>query len=345
MAHRVGLRCDGSPQMGVGHLIRSLALGDELLARGVEVVMLSAITDLPWVEEQVRERSIAVVPPSHDPDELVDQCRDLGLDAVVLDGYDLDTLTGERLQAAGLRVLALVDGPFGERQRADLYLDQNLGAEPLPSLPPGAQMLTGLDYALFRDQVVSRRAAGAERGGSGAPPRVLAVFGGTDPYAAAPVVVPLLLETGMPVHVLAIAARPEIAEQLRGLACQPGQRVEVIDPVHDLAGVAVTCDAAVSAAGSSVWELLCIGVPSALVAVADNQEVGYQQVVAKDVIAPLGRLGELRASAAARAAAVAALGRLVGDPAYRAVLRDHGMRLLDGRGRERVADALLGMLG
>ena len=344
MANRVGLRCDGSPKMGVGHLIRSLALADGLLARGAEPVMMSTITDLDWVEHQVRARGLPLVAPQDHPDALADQCRELELDAVVIDGYDIDAGTGERLQGAGLRVLALVDGPFGQAQRADLYVDQNLGAVPRPNLPPGARMLTGLDYALFRDQVVAARHVSRAPSDSERPPRVLAVFGGTDPHAAATIVVPLLLETGAPVHVVAIAARQEIAAALDCLPCGPGQRVEVIQPVEDLAGLAATCDAAVSAAGSSVWELLCIGVPSALVAVADNQEGGYRQVVAENVAVPLGRLWELRERADARAAAVAALRRLTGDAAHRASLRNRGMALLDGRGRERVADALLRML-
>ena len=169
---------------------------------------------------------------------------------------------------------------------------------------------------------------------------MLTVFGGTDPYAAAPVVVPLLLATGLPVHVVAVAARSEIAERMRALETGAGQTVEVVSPVEDLAALAVTCDLAVTAAGSSVWEFLCLGVPAALICVTDNQAVGYDAVSAEGVAVPVGRLAALRDDPQARESGVDALQRLVDDPAARRELAKRGQRLVDGRGRQRVADAL-----
>lgn len=345
MAPSIGVRCDASAAMGVGHLIRCLALADELQRRGAEVVMLSTIEGLPWLSEQVREAHLTVCAPLSAPADLVAQAHDLGLAAVVLDGYHLDAGAGRALRQAGITVLAVVDGPFGADQEADLYLDQNLGASALPGLPAGSRMLAGLEYALFREQVTRRRPSlAAQPVPEGRPVRVLAVFGGTDAFAAAPVVVPLLLSTGAPLHVVAVAARPATAAELRGLPLADGQTLEVVAPVADLAGLAVGCDAAVSAAGSSVWEMLCLGVPLALVCVVDNQEVGYRRVVSEDVVAPLGRLADLRHSGPARRVAVESLRRLVSDAAHRARMRRRGMELVDGRGRERVADALLALL-
>lgn len=341
MRLHVGLRCDGGAELGVGHVIRCLALGEELLARGHHVTLLGDVGGVGWVEAQFRERGIDRQDAPADPDELAALADRLGLDAVVLDGYLLDPGCGSRLRAAGVTVLAVSDGPFGAEQEADIVLDQNLGA----TVDPGraATSLAGLDYVLFRDQVLRRRRDPDSPGSSapvGDPPRVLTVFGGTDPYAAGPVVVPLLLATGLALHVVCVAARPEIAERLRALETGPGQTVEVVAPVEDLAALAVTCDLAVTAAGSSVWEFLCLGVPAGLVCVTDNQAVGYDAVAARGVAGPVGLLSALRDDPAARAAAVEELRRLVEDPTVRRELTERGQRLVDGRGRRRVADAL-----
>ena len=334
----VGLRCDGGPTIGVGHLIRCLALADELLSRGAEVTLIGDVGGVVWVEEQVGARGLAHVEAPADADDLARLGVRLGLDAMVLDGYDLDPRAGAALRAAGLAVLAISDGPFGAQQEADLVLDQNLGAAADPAR--GGTALVGLDYVLFRDQVLRHRRTPGAPVPISSPPRVLTVFGGTDAYAAGPVVVPMLLATGHPLHIIAVAARPEIAERLGALVTGPGQTVEVRPPVPDLAALAVTCDLAVTAAGSSVWEFLCLGVPAALVCVTDNQAVGYEAVSARGVALPVGLLSELRDDARARSAGIAALRGLLDDPPGLRALAERGQALVDGRGRQRVADAL-----
>jgi spore coat polysaccharide biosynthesis predicted glycosyltransferase SpsG len=142
------------------------------------------------------------------------------------------------------------------------------------------------------------------------------------------------------VHVVAVAATPSIAAELAALEPGPGQSVEVVAPVEDLAALAVTCDLAVTAAGTSVWEFLCLGVPAALVCVTDNQRVGYDAVAQQGVAVPVGLLDELRHDPGARESAVAALRHVLKDPESMHELARRGQRLVDGRGRERVADAL-----
>jgi spore coat polysaccharide biosynthesis predicted glycosyltransferase SpsG len=95
-------------------------------------------------------------------------------------------------------------------------------------------------------------------------------------------------------------------------------------------------DLVVTAAGSAVWELLHLGVPAALSWVAANQLIGYEALVGGGIAAGLGPAPD--------AAAVELLARLLGDPAARERYGRRGAGLVDGRGRERVANALLDLL-
>lgn len=340
----VALRCDATVAGGVGHLVRQLALAEELLSRG-HAVRLFGRVDVPWVAEQARRAGVGLEAADPDPAGFAAQVRAAGAAACVIDGYLFGRGLGSALRAAGVAVMAFCDGEFGLDQEADVYVDQNLGAAaPVSGIPPTAVFLAGLDYVLLRDAVTDRRDSGGATApetpqGAARPPRVLAVFGGTDPYGSAEVVVPLILAAGLPVEVVAVAARPDTADALRALPLGPGQRLQVRPPVDDLPGLALTCAAAVSAAGTSTWEFLCLGVPTGLVCVVDNQRVGYQAAT-RSACLPVGRLKELRGDEAARAASVGVLRRLVGDPALRQDLTRRGRDLVDGRGAERVADAL-----
>lgn len=341
-AQRVGIRCDARAAIGVGHLVRCIALAEELVGRGHEVVFFGVV-DVPWASRQLADRGLAVVPAAHEPHEFAQQVEDASIRRLVVDGYHLPEATGQALRERGVAVLAVLDGAFGAEQAADLYLDQNLGARPGLGAEPAAQTLSGLDYVLLRDVVRRRRPDPEAQPPDREVPKVLAVFGGTDPHGAAEVVSPLLAAASPAFELTVVAARPSVAEALHDLDLTPGQAVTVVPPVDDLPSLAVEADLVLSAAGTSTWELLCLGAPTALVCVTDNQEMGYTPVVDQGLAAPLGRLEDLRATEPAREAAVASMRHLLADRPTRLALRERGMRRVDGRGRERVADALLAL--
>lgn len=340
----VGVRCDAGPATGVGHLVRCVALAEELVGRGLGVVFLGDLGGLPFAQRQLADRGLPLLPAPVAPEDLADLAGSLGLAAVVLDGYHLDPGCGAALMARGLPVLALSDGGFGAGQRATIHLDQNLGAVRPAHLPPDTEALSGLAHVLLRDLVRSRRPASApvttDTANTQGPASVLAVFGGTDPTAAVLTLAPLVLGTGEPLHLRAVASTPATVEALQRLRPGPRQTLTVLPPADDLPALAVQADLVVSAAGSSVWELLCLGAPTALVCVSDNQEAGYREVVGRGLVEGLGHVAALRDHEPARTAATARLSTLLRDRDARARLAARGLAEVDGRGRERVADAL-----
>ncbi|NUR84294.1 MAG: spore coat protein [Nonomuraea sp.] len=319
MSGRVGVRCDAGAGSGAGHLVRCAALAEELALRGVEAVFLGDVSGSEWAREQLRSRGLPLVPAPARPDRLAALACELRLDAVVLDSYVLRAGTGATLRAAGFPVLAIVDGdPLG--QEADLYLDQNLGAEDRHfPLPPGSWRLAGSRYALLRDSVRGRRRIAGED----PVPRVLCFFGGTDSGRVAPVWAEALGRTGVPFTATVVSPEPFAG----------GEGVTVIPPTDRLPDLMAAADLVVTAAGSAVWELLHLGVPTALTWVAGNQLIGYRALVGRGIAAGLGPEADVEA--------VDLLARLLADPRLR---EEHGRRgggLVDGKGRQRVADAFL----
>lgn len=57
---RVGVRCDVGVRRGIGHVMRALALAEELRGRGVDVVFVCDSHTVGWADEQIRVRGIAV---------------------------------------------------------------------------------------------------------------------------------------------------------------------------------------------------------------------------------------------------------------------------------------------
>ncbi|MFU8849809.1 PseG/SpsG family protein [Micromonospora sp. SL1-18] len=344
MTVRVGLRCDAGPRRGVGHLVRCLALGEEFLARGAHVELLGSVAGVDWAARQLAARGIPHHPGPDTPAGLVAVAREHALDVLVLDSYELDPACAGALRAAGIRTLAVVDGDT-RGQDADLYLDQNLGAD---TVAPADRLLAGTGYALLRREVLSRRPAAPRPPTRAARPRVLAFFGGTDAFGAAPPLARLLLATGQPMELTVVVARESLEADLVALRPGRGQTLRPVPPTDTLPELIAAADLVVSAAGTSTWELCCLGAPSALVCVVDNQRESYHRVIREEVAAGLGELPTLVAAGpeghAARTRALRILRELLTSAERRADLSARGWSTVDGRGPARVVDAVLALL-
>lgn len=329
----VVIRCDAGPAYGIGHVMRCLALAEEFAARGHRIVFVADLDSVPWAAEQVARRGFeAIAPvPEDEVGSLLALVADLGADLVVLDSYALpaSVYTGVR---GSVTTLALVDGDPAGRP-ADLWLDQNIGAEDDAwDVPAGTVRLAGLGYALMREDLRAFRPGDPTRTES-TPLKVLAFFGGTDAFGVAPVLTRHLVGTGRPFDATVVAATPALAEACRAVQVGAGQRVAVVGPTDRLPAEVRAADLVLSAAGSSSWELLCLGAAAGLVCVADNQAPSYQRAVEAGLAVGLGYLEPLRSGPDP------ALAALLDSADLRAGLRDRGWRTVDGRGRERVVDA------
>jgi spore coat polysaccharide biosynthesis predicted glycosyltransferase SpsG len=138
-------------------VMRCLALAEELLRRGLEVVFVCDAHTVPWAEAQIAARGIAVEPAVWRPAEHVQLFQRLRLEAVVFDCYDLDAAVYPAVRATGVPTLAIVDGDFRGAE-ADVLVDQNLAAElDRPRLPASAVRLAGLGYVMIRDEILALR--------------------------------------------------------------------------------------------------------------------------------------------------------------------------------------------
>ncbi|MEI7055133.1 spore coat protein [Nocardioides sp. CCNWLW239] len=335
---RVAMVCDAGPDVGIGHVMRCLALGEELVARGVRVVMVADLDRVPWAAEQVRRRGIEIVFPG--PEDVREVLVGLDPSSVVVDSYLLPASVYADLRDRW-PLLALTDGDPGGRV-ADLYLDQNLGAEASAwTLPEGSRHLGGLDYAQQRRDIVRQRPSRPKTAADEHTPlRVLAFFGGTDAFGVAPRVARLVARTGVAVELTVIAATPELAEATHGIEPAPGQVVQVIGPTDTLAELVADADVVLSAAGTSAWELFCLGAAVGFVCVADNQADAYARMDADGLALGIATLAELDADPGR---AVTRLEALLGDVRLRERLRAACWTTVDGRGPARVADALLAL--
>src|SRR5450631_2795244 len=343
---RVLLGCDGGGPLGVGHVMRSLALAEAAVDAGHDVVVAGHFEG-SFLQGQLAAAPVEVVRlpvrlADGDLGPLTDLVRTVRPDVLHLDSYEIEGLLGDVVASAGVDPVVLgnvEDGTFGRRP-ADVVVDPTFGAELTPRPADGSTwLLRGSRYTPVRLRVLDagRQArSGADEGGArhdhvGEAARpVFVVMGGPAPIGLAPAAVGLLARTGLDLDVTAIAVG-ENAERVRTAADGSRISLRVLAPVDDLASLMCAQDLVVSAAGTSIWELFCLGVPTAVIWAVDNQREGYDRVVEAGAAIGLGGPdvgGDERAADLLR-------GVLTSSP-VRAGLVSAGRMVVDGLGAWRV---------
>ncbi|WP_460443985.1 spore coat protein, partial [Amycolatopsis cihanbeyliensis] len=285
---RLLLRADASATAGVGHVARAVAFAEEARGRGWTVAFSGETAGAGWLATRLVELDVRMLAPVDDAAGLGALAE--GFDAVLVDHYGFGELRTE-LNASGATLVSLEGGPFG-RRAADIVVDCGLCPADRPD-DGSPVILTGARFAPLRQAVALARERRARRRTPGEPPRVVVVLGGGAGWRDTVTgLLHALRDTGLPFEA-EVLAHGEPAAPLPA----PGQRFRVSPPDRELPRLLAEADLVVSAAGVTLLELCCVGVPAALVCLVDNQERGYRAAVERGLAAGLGTPAELGGAA------------------------------------------------
>jgi UDP-2,4-diacetamido-2,4,6-trideoxy-beta-L-altropyranose hydrolase len=331
---KVLLRADASVTQGTGHVMRCLTLGDELEALGHEVVLASSASNIPWLEALIAGKSFErhEVPPHSLDTEVIER---FAPDWVVVDSYEIPAeLIGAT--RARSRVLAIVDGD-SRNIDADLFLDHNVGAERLAWPDDVAHsLLAGSSFALVRKAIRDVKRPEPWKF-STSRPHILGVMGGSDPTGMIVDVARALAGVTRDVSVTLVCAPAWRADV--DSALENKDNVSIIEPTNDLPALLAKTDIAISAAGTSSWELCTLALPSILIEVVDNQTEGLREMTAQGLVVGLSPSALGRSSIAAEIARH--VERLIDDEPARFALSSACANCFDGKGASRVVDHMV----
>ncbi len=332
------IRADGYQEIGTGHVMRMLALAEALRERGTEVTLASSgLGD--WPKSQAASRGLSIVERDIRPGSgadaawVVDLAHRSGSTWVVADGYEFRSAFQNSIKAANLRLLLVDDFGHAESYSADIVLNQNLNPDRTlyTDREPGTRLLLGPRYAQVRRAVVElgRR----EPDSVGALRRVLVTLGGSHPREATRTLAQALAaleERDLEVRFVTGLPRSDALGE-----AADDHRFVVLPPTNELPELMKWADLAIAGAGITVYELCCIGVPTLLVVLADNQVEPARAIDRLSVQQSLGWHADLTP-----ATITAAVRRLGGDPDARRAMVRAGHALVDGRGSERVVSEM-----
>jgi spore coat polysaccharide biosynthesis predicted glycosyltransferase SpsG len=230
--------------------------------------------------------------------------------------------------------LIIEDAPRNFDYNTDLLLDQNHGAKKQTyPLPQNAQLL-GTAYALIRPEITTLREESLSR------PRtnitsIVVTFGGSDPANATSQTIEALsiLDTSLvDINVIAGPANSNIF--LLEKQCETaGFNLHNNPP--DLSEILTNSDLAIAATGTTVWELISLGIPVLSLSIADNQIPAARSLERDGLITYFGESSDISPESLSQLIAekLTYPDKLVG-------MARSASEQVDGRGAARVVEAM-----
>jgi UDP-2,4-diacetamido-2,4,6-trideoxy-beta-L-altropyranose hydrolase len=313
---KIAFRTDASSQIGTGHFMRCLTLADELKIQGAQVRFISR--DLPFhLSDMLDLKGIEYYSLSMDAvlepkDELAhtnwlstSQAQDaqatiLALadhlwDWVIVDHYALD-VRWESAVRASAKQLMVIDDLADRRHDCDVLLDQNFYADMrtryIGKVPVHCQLLLGSRYALLREEF--RKLSEQIKPRAGEVKKILVFFGGVDADNYTSLAIEALVAMNIARHVdVVIGTQHPYREQIQS-TCNAHGYVCHVQTTH-MAVLMAEADLAIGAGGVATWERCCMGLPSIVGAIAQNQLQSAKDLSVLGVVKFVGTAHEITA--------------------------------------------------
>lgn len=337
----IWIRADANKEIGSGHMMRCLSVATALKKRGEQVVFVVADDEATELLAQRGQVYHVLHSDYLDMEGELSGLKELILqekpDVVLVDSYFATNRYLEQLSAYTKTVY--MDDMFRVPYPVDVVINYNIYGDLLPyqeqSHPQNQEFLLGCAYAPLREefQNVSYEVKDEVQ-------NVLITTGGSDKYnLAGQVLCAVLAEEktkALQYHVVSGAFNSHLPA-LKKLEAEY-ENLHIHTNVTNMSELMQKCDVAISAAGSTMYELCAVGVPTLCFSFVDNQEKMVQTFVDKELVHFGGDY--LKDGEKMVTTLTGKLCELVDRKELRKMYSEKARLLVDGMGAERITDAL-----
>ncbi len=264
----LAIRADGNSTIGMGHIMRCLSLAKEFRKNGDRVIFIS--NGLIGIEKITSEGFRAVPVDGGEPEAIARICTAEDLEILIVDSYraNRDYLCALKPK---IPLLIYLDDLNRFDNPAEIIINGNYAAEGMGYRKPSFRQLQllGVEYNLIRDEFkgLSQPKVRPEM------ERILITMGGTDPANLSGKLITALRQDSVfdkiALDVVVGAGNPRYNELLELSRCFSSLYIHY--DVQRISGLMLQADLAISAGGSTLYELCACGTPTSAVITAENQ--------------------------------------------------------------------------
>ena len=357
-------RVDASLKIGTGHVMRCLTLATALREIGwqcsfimraheghlthiVEAYGFSVFNfendtggarHASSAREQEQYAGWLGVPWEKDAAQMSDILKQIRPDLLIVDHYALDA----RWEiAVGLppENIIVIDDLANRNHQSGVLIDANVGrtdSDYYGLVPKNCVMLTGPQYAILRAEFAALHARYDEWEFPEQPKKIFIAMGGVDAPNTTCTVLETLISCPLPAACeieIVMGSRAPWLDAVLAKAKQMPWKTSVAVNVDNVAERMAYSDIGIGAAGVTALERCCVGLPSIVIILADNQRAGAAALQQRGMALVIETVDDLPRQLPGEIA------KLMNSDVRQKLARA-ARTLVDGRGVERIAEAL-----
>lgn len=340
----IGIRADANETVATGHIMRCITIAEQIKKLGGQVLFITADGQAEDMLSQAGMEHVCLHTQWDRMEEELPVLREVielaGIRTLLVDSYQATSTYFEELRP--LVKLACIDDCFDQVFPVDTLINYNAYHTRFPyedAYGGKTKLLLGADYVPLREEFGVTQIRDAQEEDKGF--SVLLSSGGGDAQNAVFGILQRALQTEelqtVTFHAVVGTYHPQ-GDAIEAFA-KTHENVKVYRPCLDMAGLMADCDAAVSAAGTMLFELSAMQVPTVFFQSADNQRYDREFFEAEERMLFAGDIGQDRENCIEKVCE--GLKRLAADAALRERMKEKLARVTDGKGAERIAEEIM----
>lgn len=309
---KIFIRADGGNEIGLGHIMRMLVLSKEL-GKSNKVIFIckgsrpvNKIKKINYDEndfdfeddkfkigiKKVREHGFEVlsIREEHVIEDIIDLQNKYKADLIITDSYDVDENYFDILKSY-FKLTGYIDDVNKCKINVDFIINQNINAEDMHyNVNKNTKLYLGTKYCLLRDEFRKnyRKKQVKEKAED-----VLLTLGGMDKDHNTIKILNEILECNANIHVIVGSAFDEkLIKEIYKLSKRT-YNIKVYENA-DMSSLMKKCDVAISACGSTLYELCAMNVPIIGIILADNQKMVAKKMKEKSLLVEAYHIDELK---------------------------------------------------
>lgn len=342
----IGIRVDVNETVATGHIMRCITIAEQIKKLGGQVLFITADGQAEELLARAGMEHVCLQSRWDHMEEELPVLREVlklaGIKTLLVDSYQATPAYFEEL--CPLVKLVCIDDCFEHIFPVDVLINYNAYHIRFPyreTYGGKTRLLLGTDYVPLREefsvkQIRDRDEQSGKKGFS-----VLLSSGGSDAQNAILGILQRAMQTeelrSVMFHAVVGVYHPQ-GDAIEAFAANY-ENMKVYRPCHDMAGLMADCDAAVSAAGTMLFELCAMRVPTVFFQSADNQRYDREFFEAGERMIFAGDMTQDRDICIDKICE--GLKRLVADAALRERMKENLGSVTDGKGAERIAGEIM----
>lgn len=336
--HTILFRVDATNEMGTGHFYRCFALAQKLKDLGYTTLFLTTIKNENLLK-LLSENNIGVhkihygYPNIKEFKELSSILKNYPKPTLILDGYHFDSIYHKYIRKLKIYFVIIDDQTTLSRYNSDLIINQNITAfEKKYKKDNKTKLLLGCKFVILRKEFDSWM--GKKRPINRNIKKILITLGGSDPFDITSKIMELVSQiiTKRIEFIVIIGANNNKTINIPQNIENTRVKYTIIKNAKNMAKLMAGADIAITAGGTTLWELAFMGVPSLVIVVAKNQENNAKRLTKLKAIEYLGHNTQLNKKKLA-----SHLINIMNSYTKRKQLSLISQILIDGRGKERIS--------